>query len=240
MSSPVALLAFGAHPDDVELGCSGTLIKAVANGKRVAVIDLTQGELGTRGDVPTRQKEAAAAASIMGLVARENLGFRDGFFTNDEQHQLAVIEKIRYYCPDVVLCNAESDRHIDHGRGAALVADACFLSGLSKITTTHQGILQQAWRPRYVFHYIQWNEVVPNFIVDISGYLEKKMEAVQAYSSQFYTPNSKEKSTPISSKNFLASVQYRAENFGRLIGAAAGEGFTTQQPLAIDDINSWL
>ncbi len=202
MSSPVALLAFGAHPDDVELGCSGTLIKAVANGKRVAVIDLTQGELGTRGDVLTRQKEATAAASIMGLVARENLGFRDGFFTNDEQHQLAVIEKIRHYRPDVVLCNAETDRHIDHGRGAALVADACFLSGLSKITTTHQGIPQEVWRPRYVFHYIQWNEVVPNFIVDISGYLEKKWKWYRPTAASFTRLILKRKAHQLVQKTF--------------------------------------
>jgi bacillithiol biosynthesis deacetylase BshB1 len=236
----VDILAFGAHPDDVELGCSGTLVKATANGKRVAVVDLTQGELGTRGNATTRLQEAATAAQLMGVVARENMAFRDGFFTNDEQHQRALIQKIRKYRPDVVLCNAETDRHIDHGRGSDLVAAACFLSGLSKIETEADGIPQLAWRPRYVFHYIQWNEVHPNFIVDISGHLDKKMEVVQAYASQFFSPNSKEKNTPISSKNFLDSVRYRAENYGRLIGTAAGEGFTTKQPLAIADINGWL
>lgn len=234
------ILAFGAHPDDVELGCSGSLAKAISQGKKVGIVDLTQGELGTRGTVDLRKKEAAEAAKILKIDNRVNLSFRDGFFLNDEAHQLQAITQIRKFKPDVVLCNAQTDRHIDHGRGSQLVNDACFLSGLQKIKTTHLDQDQEAWRPKIVLEYIQWNEVVPNIIVDISGFLETKMEAVMAYSSQFYDTESKASETPITSINFLESVRYRAKNLGRLIYTEAGEGFTSRQPLSIDLFDSLL
>ena len=235
------ILAFGAHPDDIELGCGGTLAKATQAGKKVVAIDLTQGELGTRGSAELRLEEAAKAAKILGLQARENMGFKDGFFQNDEAHQRALIQKIRSYRPDVVLCNAETDRHIDHGKGSDLVHTACFLSGLTKIETIDSsGKTQKPWRPRYVFHYIQWYDLPPHFIVDISGFLDQKLTAVKAFASQFYDPQSTDKQTPISSKNFIESVRYRAENLGRLIGSEAGEGFTSRQPLGVDSVLDWF
>jgi len=168
------ILAFGAHPDDVELGCAGTILAAVAEGKKVGIIDLTKGELGTRGTVEMRFKEAQAASKVLGLVVRENLNMADGFFKNDKEHQLAIVECIRRFQPTIVLCNAPEDRHPDHGRAASLVADACFLSGLSKIETTHNGVPQKAWRPANVFHYIQSRNLTPNFVVDISAHMDKK------------------------------------------------------------------
>ena len=235
------ILAFGAHPDDIELGCGGTLAKATQAGKKVVAIDLTQGELGTRGSAELRLEEATKAAKILGLQARENMGFKDGFFQNDEAHQRALIQKIRSYRPDVVLCNAETDRHIDHGKGSDLVHTACFLSGLTKIETIDSsGKTQKPWRPRYVFQYIQWYDLPPHFIVDISGFLDQKLTAVKAFASQFYDPQSTDEQTPISSKNFIESVRYRAENSGRLIGSEAGEGFTSRQPLGVDSVLDWF
>lgn len=234
------ILAFGAHPDDVELGCSGSIAKAIQKGKKVGIVDLTQGELGSRGSAAIRKKEAAEASKILNLHHRENLSFRDGFFINDEAHQLDVITRIRNFCPDIVLCNAAFDRHIDHGKGSQLLNDACFLSGLQKIKTTFQGKEQAAWRPKVVLEYIQWNEITPDIIIDISGFLEVKVKAVAAYSSQFYDSDSSSANTPISSKNFLESVRYRAMNLGRLINSEAGEGFTSRQPLSIDLFDSLL
>lgn len=167
------ILAFGAHPDDVELGCGGTIAKEIANGKKVGIIDLTRGELGTRGDSKTRDKESSDASKILGLEIRENLGFRDGFFINDEIHQLEVIKMIRKYKPEIVLCNAQDDRHIDHPKGAELVSDSCFLSGLRKIMTKLNGSNQTEWRPKNVYHYIQWKNSSPDFLIDISGFIEK-------------------------------------------------------------------
>ena len=230
------ILAFGAHPDDVELGCSGTIAKEVSLGKKVGIIDLTRGELGTRGSVEIRNSESAKASEILGVVVRENLDMRDGFFVNDEAHQIKVIEMIRKYQPEIVLCNAITDRHIDHGKGSKLVSDACFLSGLVKIETELNGEKQQAWRPKVVYHYIQWQNIEPDFVVDISGFLDKKMESVLAYGSQFYDPNSKEPVTPITSKTFLDSVKYRAEDLGRLVGVAYAEGFTTERYLAVNSL----
>ena len=230
------ILAFGAHPDDVELGCSGTIAKEVSLGKKVGIIDLTRGELGTRGSVEIRNSESAKASRILGVLVRENLDMRDGFFVNDEAHQLKVIEMIRKYQPEIVLCNAVADRHIDHGKGSKLVSDACFLSGLVKIETELNGEKQQAWRPKVVYHYIQWQNIEPDFVVDISGYMDKKMESVLAYGSQFYDPNSKEPVTPITSKNFLDSIKYRAEDLGRLVGVAYAEGFTTERYLAVNSL----
>ena len=230
------ILAFGAHPDDVELGCSGTIAKEVSLGKKVGIIDLTRGELGTRGSVEIRNSESAKASEILGVSVRENLDMRDGFFVNDEAHQLKVIEMIRKYQPEIVLCNAITDRHIDHGKGSKLVSDACFLSGLVKIETELNGEKQQAWRPKVVYHYIQWQNIEPDFVVDISGFLDKKMESVLAYGSQFYDPNSKEPVTPITSKTFLDSVKYRAEDLGRLVGVEYAEGFTTERYLAVNSL----
>jgi bacillithiol biosynthesis deacetylase BshB1 len=230
------ILAFGAHPDDVELGCSGTIAKEVSLGKKVGIIDLTRGELGTRGSVEIRNSESAMASEILGVSVRENLDMRDGFFINDEAHQLKIIQMLRKYRPEIVLCNAIADRHIDHGKGSKLVSDACFLSGLVKIETELNGEKQHAWRPKVVYHYIQWQNIEPDFVVDISGFLDKKMESVLAYGSQFYDPNSNEPVTPIASKNFLDSVKYRAEDFGRLVGVEYAEGFTTERYLAVNSL----
>ena len=226
----VDILAFGAHPDDIELGCGGSIAKAVADGKNVGLIDLTRGELGTRGSASIRDKEAALAAELLGVKFRKNLGFRDGFFVNNEPHQLEIIKLIREHQPELVLCNAIDDRHIDHAKGSQLVSDACFLSGLAKIETNNSaGEAQTAWRPARVYHYIQWKETTPDIVFDISGFLDKKIEAINAYASQFYDEKSDEPATPISSKNFLDSVRYRAQNLGRLAGVDAAEGFTVER-----------
>ncbi|NVO58707.1 bacillithiol biosynthesis deacetylase BshB1, partial [Rhodobacteraceae bacterium B1Z28] len=182
----VDILAIGAHPDDVELGCGATIAKEVANGKKVGIVDLTRGELGTRGTAETRQVEATDAADILGVAFRGNLGFADAFFVNDKEHQLEIIKMIRKYQPEMVLCNAIDDRHIDHGKASKLVSDACFLSGLTKIETTYDGFLQTQWRPKHVYHYIQWKNIEPDLVVDVSGFIDKKMEAVLAYKTQFF------------------------------------------------------
>jgi bacillithiol biosynthesis deacetylase BshB1 len=226
------ILAFGAHPDDVELGCGGTIAKEIANGKKVGIIDLTRGELGTRGDSKTRDIESSDASKILGLEIRDNLGFRDGFFINDEIHQLEVIKMIRKYKPEIVLCNAQDDRHIDHPKGAELVSDACFLSGLRKIITELNGSNQSEWRPKNVYHYIQWKNSSPDFLIDISGFIEKKLQAIQAYSSQFFDPNSNEPETLISNKNFISNVINRSADLGRLINVEHAEGFTSKNQLA--------
>ena len=234
------ILAFGAHPDDVELGCGGTLAKEIALEKKVGIIDLTRGELGTRGSVEIRNQEAAAAAKILGVSARENLDMRDGFFVNDESHQLKIIEMIRKYKPEIVICNAIDDRHIDHGKGSKLVSDACFLSGLIKIETEVNGEKQQAWRPKLVYHYIQWKNIIPDFVVDITGFNDKRTAAILAYSSQFYNPKSGEPETPIASKNFLESLNYRAQDLGRLIGTDYAEGFTVERYLAVNSLGDLM
>ena len=234
------ILAFGAHPDDVELGCGATIAKAVAQGKKVGIIDLTKGEMGTRGTDLIRSQEAEQAAVILGVDFRENLGFRDAFIFNDESHQLKVIQTIRTYRPDVVLCNAIKDRHIDHGRASELISNACFLSGLKKIETNNNNITQSAWRPKHVFHYIQWEEIQPDFVVDVSDYLNIKMKAVRAFKSQFYDENSSDTKTPISSKNFLNSIEYRAKNLGRLSFKAAAEGFTVERSITVENFDVLL
>ena len=230
------ILAFGAHPDDVELGCAGTILKEIAMGKTVGIVDLTRGELGTRGSADLRDQEAAAAAQILGVSVRENLRFRDGFFVNDEAHQLEVIQMIRKYQPEIVLCNAIEDRHIDHGKGSQLVSDACFLSGLMKIETQLDGQAQQAWRPKLVYHYIQWKDIKPDFVVDITGFTDKKVDSILAYRSQFYDPNSNEPESPITSKNFLESLNYRSRDLGRLVGVDHAEGFTVERYLAVNSL----
>src|SRR5690606_25428453 len=230
------ILAIGAHPDDVELGCSATLAKEIARGKKVGILDLTRGELGTRGSAEIRDREARDAGEILGVQVRHNLEFSDGFFVNNVSHQLEIIKMIRKYKPDLVLCNAVEDRHIDHGKGAQLVADACFLSGLRKIETISGGQKQQAWRPLNVFHYIQWKNLEPDVVVDVTGYMELKMASVKAYASQVFNAGSKEPETPISSSNFLDSIDYRARDLGRLIGTEHGEGFNVSRYVAVDSL----
>lgn len=231
------ILAFGAHPDDVELGCAGTLAKEIANGKKVGIIDLTQGELGTRGTIETRFDEANKAAKILGASIRENMQFADGFFVNDKIHQLEIIKKIRKYQPEIVICNAIEDRHIDHRKGSKLVSDACFLSGLMKIETNDDdGKMQKPWRPKQVYHYIQWKNLEPDFVVDITGFMDKKMDSVLAYKTQFYNENSKEPETPISSKNFTDSVKYRARDLGRLVGVEYAEGFSVERYVVVNSL----
>lgn len=230
------ILAFGAHPDDVELSCGATVAKEISLGKKVGIVDLTRGELGTRGSAELRDKEAADAANILGVHVRENLRFRDGFFVNDEQHQLEIIKVLRKYRPEIVLCNAIDDRHIDHGKGSKLVSDACFLSGLVKIVTKLDGENQQAWRPKLVYHYIQWKNLVPDFVVDVTGFMDVKVESLMAYSSQFYDPNSKEPPTPIATKNFKESIHYRAADLGRLINTEYAEGFTVERYVAVNSL----
>ncbi|MBQ0118048.1 MAG: bacillithiol biosynthesis deacetylase BshB1, partial [Flavobacterium sp.] len=232
--------AFGAHPDDVELGCGATLAKEISLGKKVGIVDLTRGELGTRGSAEIRDQEARAAAEILGVHARENLAFRDGFFTNDEAHQMEIIKMIRKYQPEIVLCNAVADRHIDHAKGSKLVSDACFLSGLRRIETQYNGQSQTHWRPKLVYHYIQWQNITPDFVVDVSGFMDQKVKSVLAYSSQFYDPNSKEPVSPITSKNFLDSITYRAQDLGRIINTDFAEGFTTERYLAINSLDSLM
>lgn len=240
MNNQVDILAFGAHPDDVELGCAGTIAKEISLGRKVAIIDLTEGELGTRGSVEIRYNESAKAAEILGISFRENLKMRDGFFKNDEEHQMEVIKMIRKYRPKIILCNAVDDRHIDHGKGAKLVSDACFLSGLKRIETVLDGEKQEAWRPNVVYHYIQWKDLKPDFVVDITGFMDKKVQAIMAYDSQFYNPNSDEMVTPIATKNFLDSIKYRSQDLGRLIGTDFAEGFTVERYVAVNSLEDLM
>ena len=240
MNNQVDILAFGAHPDDVELGCAGTIAKEISLGRKVGIIDLTEGELGTRGSIEIRYKESAKASEILGISFRENLKMRDGFFKNDEEHQMQVIRMIRKYRPKIVICNAVDDRHIDHGKGAKLVSDACFLSGLKRIETVLDGEKQEAWRPNVVYHYIQWKDLKPDFVVDITGFMDKKVQAIMAYDSQFYNPNSDEMVTPIATKNFLDSIKYRSQDLGRLIGTDFAEGFTVERYLAVNSLEDLI
>ena len=234
------ILAFGAHPDDVELGCGATLAKEIFLGKKVGIIDLTKGELGTRGTVEIREKEANNAAKILGVCLRKNLGFADGFFINDKTHQLEVVKMIRKYQPTIVLLNAISDRHIDHQKASELVSNACFLAGLRKVETILEDKMQEAWRPLQVYHYIQWDDLKPDFVIDISDFIDQKIKVVKAYDSQFYNPESNEPSSPISSKNFIESVRYRAQNLGRLIGVSYAEGFTAERYVAVDSLDKLI
>ena len=232
------ILAFGAHPDDVELGCGGTLLSAVAQGKKVGIIDLTKGELGTRGNSSQRLKEAQLASQIIGAAVRENLGMPDGFFENNKENQFAIIEIIRCYQPIIILCNAVDDRHPDHARAAQLVETASFLAGLVKIQSTHNGQVQTAWRPSQVFHYIQSKSLAPNFVVDISAFMDKKMESIMAHASQFYDPNSTEPETFISGAAFIEFVKSRAKELGHQIGVEYAEGFITQKLLGMRNFDS--
>ena len=234
------ILVFGAHPDDVELSCSGTILAEIAKGEKVGIVDLTQGELGTRGTSETRKKEALDAASIMKIEVRENLEMADGFFKNDEEHQKKIITSIRKYQPEIVLCNAPADRHPDHGRAADLIYTAAFLSGLMKIETAENSSLQKAWRPKYVFNYIQDKYFRPDFVVDITDVFEKKIEAIKAYKTQFFNPESKEPETYISTPDFLESIIYRAKMFGKLIGVKYAEGFISKKMIGIKSFDDLI
>jgi len=237
------ILAIGAHPDDIELGAGATIAKEIANGKSVGIIDLTRGELGTRGSAETRDTEAEDAKNILGAKFRINMGFADGFFINDREHQMELIKMIRKYRPEIVLCNAVDDRHIDHPKGSNLVSDACFLSGLLKVDTKWDADdenWQEPWRPKHVYHYIQWKNIEPDFVVDVSGFIEKKLEAVFAYKTQFHKQGSDEPVTPISTTNFRDSINYRAQDMGRLIGTEHGEGFTVERYVAVKSLSDLI
>lgn len=232
------ILVFAAHPDDAELSCSGTLAKHVAKGQKVGIIDLTEGELGTRGTREKRKEEASRSAEILGLSVRSNLKLEDGFFEYTKANQLKIIEQVRAYQPHIVLINAPEDRHPDHGKAARLCSDAIFLSGLRKVETKWNGVIQQAWRPQRIFHYIQDYALKPDFIVDISDFWETKKASILAFDSQFYNPNSKEPESPVSSKAFLDGLEGRALNWGRLIGAKYGEGFIAQKTIGVNDLTA--
>ncbi len=231
------ILAIGVHPDDVELSCAGTLLKEIGRGLKAGILDLTQGELGTRGSAELRLKEAEAAAKILGVSCRENLGMKDGFFKNDEEHQKAIIQILRKYQPDIVLANAIDDRHPDHGRASKLISEACFYSGLRRIETKLNGQKQKAWRPKAIYHYIQDYFLKPDFVVDVTPYAERKVEAIKAFGSQFYDPNSNEPSSPIAVENFFDYVNGRMVQMGRYIGVDFGEGYTVERPIGLDSLS---
>ena len=234
------ILAFGAHPDDVELGCAGTLLVEKANGKKVGVIDLTQGELGTRGSVELRRKEAAAAAKILQLDVRENLELADGFFKNDEVHQRQIIRVIRKYQPEIIICNAPEDRHPDHGKAAQLMEDAVFLSGLRKIETADNGQPQQVWRPAHVFNYIQDRYLHPNFVINISDVMVQKLASIRAYGTQFDYADLDEPQTYISTPDFLDSVIYRAKMYGKMIGVKYAEGYINRKMIGFNSFDAFI
>lgn len=231
------ILVIAAHPDDAEISCAGTIARHVSMGYKVGIVDLTRGELGTRGTPEIRAEEAAAAAAILGVSVRDNLGLQDGFFQNDPTHQLAVVRAIRKYQPSIVLANAIFDRHIDHGKGASLAYDASFLSGLVRVETSDEmGKKQQPWRPSAVYHFIQSLYIEPDFIVDVSDHWEIKMNAIKAFRSQFYNPESSEADTYISSPDFIKMLEARGLDWGHAIGARYGEGFTKRRYLGINSL----
>lgn len=231
------ILVLAAHPDDAELGCGGTIAKHIGLGHKVGIVDLTRGELGTRGTPETRQQEAEASATILGIAVRENLDLRDGFFQNDPESQLAVIRLIRKYQPRIILANAVYDRHIDHGKGANLAYDASFLSGLVKVETRDEsGAIQQPWRPDTFYHYVQSQFITPDFIVDITAEWEIKMKAIMAFTSQFFNPNSSEPETYISKPGFLKMLEGRAVEYGHAIGATYGEGYTVRRFIGVNSL----
>jgi bacillithiol biosynthesis deacetylase BshB1 len=234
------ILAIAAHPDDIELSAAGILIKHARMGQAVGIVDLTMGELGTRGTPELRLQEAQDAAQIMGIAVRENARMRDGFFKNDEEHQLKLVQYIRKYQPDIIIANALEDRHPDHGKGGRLIADACFLAGLRKIVTTYEGKQQEAWRPKRVFHMIQDRFIEPSFIVDITDTMDAKMESVKAYKSQFHDPNSNEPMTYIASQGFLDNIVNRASQLGKQIGVRYAEGFVCENVPGIADLDQLL
>ena len=239
----VDILALGAHPDDVEMSCAGTLLAAVAAGKKVGIVDFTRGELGTRGTPETRAAEAEAASKILGLSVRENLGMADGFFQNDRAHQLLLIAALRRYQPDIVLANAITDRHPDHGRAAQLATEACFLSGLRMIETFDEhGRPQEAWRPRHVYHYIQDRQIVADFVVDITPHWAGKWASINAYGTQFFNANADPAApkTYLSDQTFAHFMEARAREFGHLIGVEFGEGFTRERTLGVRELGDLI
>lgn len=240
MITKIDILAIGAHPDDIELGCGGTILNEIHKGKRVGLIDLTAGELGTRGSVEKRKQESNKASKILGVDFRLNLGMKDGFIKNDEKSQIEIIRFIRKYQPDVIICNAPDDRHVDHAEASKLVVSSSFLSGLVKINTELDNNNQKPWRPNNVYHYIQWKNLEPTFVVDISQHIENKMEAVRSYDSQFYNPKSEEPDTLISSEKFLDSITARSADFGRLIGVEHAEGFISNKLVGVKSLNDLL
>ena len=236
----VDVLAFGVHPDDVELGCGGLLLQEKLLGKKTAIVDLTQGELGSRGTIETRYDEAAVAASILKVDARDNIKIADGFFVNDKAHQIKVVEQIRKYRPEVIICNATEDRHPDHGRSAQLVTDAAFLSGLVKIETSVEGEAQEHYRPKYVLHYMQDRYLNPDLVYDITEVFEQKLESIRAYKTQFYNPEIEGPETYISTPGFLDSVIYRAKMLGKLIGVEYAEGFMSKKHIGIQSLDALI
>jgi N-acetylglucosamine malate deacetylase 1 len=232
----VDILAIGVHPDDVELSCGGTIARHVAMGKKVGILDLTRGELGTRGTPELRTKEANDSAKVLGVSFRTQLDLGDGFFKNDFEHQRFIIQEIRKHQPEIVLCNAIRDRHPDHGRAAQLTSEACFYSGLSKIVTRIDDEDQKAWRPKAVYHYIQDEYIEPDFVIDVTPYIETKMKAIMSFASQFYDPKSKEPQTPISSKEFLEYINSKMSVWGRSIGVAYAEGYTVKRYPGINSL----
>jgi len=230
------ILVIAAHPDDAELACSGTIAAQIAKGFKVGILDLTKGEMGTRGTPEIRLQEAEESSKILGLSVRENIGFKDIFFKDDDAHRLEIIKIIRKYKPEIVLANAVTDRHPDHGKGASVASNACFMSGLRKIETSLIGIAQDPWRPKYIYHYIQNNYIKPDFVVDITDYWETKIESIKAFRSQFYDPNNKEPESFISSSEFLDFIEARSREFGHSIMVKYGEGFTVERTLGITDL----
>jgi bacillithiol biosynthesis deacetylase BshB1 len=227
------ILAFGAHPDDVELSCGGTIIKYIKEGKRVGIVDLTRGELGTQGNETIRDSESSVSQSILGVEKRINLDIGDGWFEINKENKLKVVRAIRRYKPTIILANAEDDRHPDHPRAAQLLKESLFLSGLKKIETIDNGVVQDIWRPKYLFHYIQYRYIKPDFVVDVSSHFETKMKAIMSFKSQFYEPGKKSE-TLISSKKYLDFIRGRSHEMGSSIKVEHGEGFTTAVPLQID------
>jgi len=233
------VLAIGAQPDDVELGCSGTLINEVKNGRKVGIIDLTQGELGTRGTIETRYKEAADSAKIMGIVVRENLKMRDGFFQNDEEHQMILIKTLRKYQPEIVIGNIWEDRHPDHGRAGWLIYDACFFSGLRQVKTfDDSGKEQEKWRPKMLLHYIQDRFYEPDIVIDVTEVWEQRMQSIKAYKTQFYDPNSNEPQSYLSNPDFLDAIVSRARLLGKRIGVKYGEGFVSKKDIGLNSLDA--
>ena len=237
-SQKLDILALAAHPDDTELGCAGTLAVHIAAGQQVGIIDFTRGELGTRGTPELRAQEAEASRQLQGVAVRENLGFSDGFFANDREHQLEVARMIRRYQPDVVLANAIQDRHPDHGRGAELARDACFIAGLRQVATEWDGKAQAAWRPARLYHYIQANYITPDFVVDISDHWDTKMRAIMSFASQFGLDDTSEPTTYLTTPIFLKFIEARAQELGHSIGVAYGEGFTAAQPIGVKRLDN--
>ena len=234
------ILAFGAHPDDIELGCAGTLLVEKLNDKKLGIIDLTRGELGTRGTAEIREQEAADGAKILGVDVRENLEFADGFFMNDETHQRRIIQIIRKYQPEVILCNAPEDRHPDHGKASQLVENALFLSGLRKIETYDGTELQKVWRPTYLFNYIQDRYLKPDFVIDISAVMEQKIASIRAYKTQFDNADTNEPQTYISTPDFLDSIIYRAKMFGKMIGVQYAEGYISKKMIGFNSFDAFI